>query len=201
MAKRKGDFKPLTFINPFDEKNLKRMVYEEWSNRDKFYKWRVENSKFIKDPKMIDHLDADELITQWDIHPLERKVNPKTTIMIFKELCLVLRLVDAEHQDIVLRNVTDVPGVVKSSYTDEYIFVQYDLEESRSKASRVKRFKTEEEAYEEYRNNRDTIIAQTADKALSLSLIDPEVYKKYFGPDSNIRTREYSYYKNQDYHI
>lgn len=203
MAKRKKDFPDLKFINPFNEKNLKEMVCEDWADQRKFIKWRTETAnKFLKDPKLIEFLDCDELLTQWDVFPLDRRCNPDTCNMIFKELCLVLRMIDAEHQDAVFSEENKVPGVVYSASSNKYIYCNYDLEaEDKSKATKVKMFDTEEEAYEDYVTNRNMMISSTASKALYLGLIDPDVYNKYFGFSDSIAVRSYEYYKEEQYKV
>lgn len=201
MAKRKKDFPNLKFINPFNEKNLKEMVCEDWADQRKFIKWRTETAnKFLKDPKLIEFLDCDELLTQWDVFPLDRRCNPDTCNMIFKELCLVLRMIDAEHQDAIFNEKTSVPGVVYSKYSNKYLFCKYDLEiKDLSNATKVIIFDNEKEAYEEYRNNRNAMIQLIASKANYSNLIDPEVYDKYFSYTDTISVRPYEYYKEEQW--
>ena len=196
--KHKSDFKELKFINPFDKDHFNKMVYPDWAHQDKFVKWRYENSTFLEDPKYIDLLDIDELITQWNVHPEKRKANPKTCLMIYKELAIVIRMIDGEHQDAIFRE--SIPGVVKSSREDKYIFMKYNLEEKNiKKATSIEKFDTEEEAYWEYQMNRNSMIQSMAAKALSAKLIDPNVYEKYFSDENTISVRDISYYKNKEY--
>ena len=198
--KRKSDFKPLEFINPFDDKYFKKMVYPDWAKQDIFMKWREDNSKWLEDPKYIEVLDVDELITQWNVYPTERKCNPRTCLMIYKELAIVLRMIDAEHQDAILRPGNNIPGVIKSSRDGSYIYLDYDLDNpDAKKAARIKSYNTEEEAYWNYQVNRNNMIENRSTKALSYKLIDPEVYNKYFSDSNIISVRDISYYKNMEY--
>ena len=200
MSKRKSDFHELKFINPFDQKNADKMVFKDWANREIFVKWRIDNSKWLKNPELIEHLDVDELLTQWDVYPTERRANPKTCNMIFKELAIVLRLIDAEHQDAIFNKDNIVPGVVKSKSMNKWIYMKYNLEElNPKKATRIEAFDTEEEAYEHYKENRTNILQNESQKALTCGLIDPEVYDKYFSFSDTIYVRDYSYYKEEKY--
>ena len=197
--KQKTDFHELKFINPFEPKYVKRMVYPDWSNREVLQKWRVDNSKFLKDPKQVDLLDIDELVTQWDVKPDERKVNPKTAIMLYKELCIVLRLIDAEHQDAMNREC--IPGVVQSSRDpSKYLYIEYDLEcPDARKATKTKVCDSEFDAYWGYMQNRNTMIESCVTKALNASLIDPDIYDKYFYDLDTIAVRDYEFYKEKQY--
>ena len=198
MSKKKSDFHELLFINPFDEAHFKKMVYPDWADRTKIAQWRKDNSLFLPSPDKIDLLDIDELITQWDVAPEERKVNPKTCVMVYKELCLVLRLIDAEHQDAMQREI--LPGVVQSSRDGKFIFISYDIEEPvAKKATKVISSDSEYDAYWQYMQNRNTMIEIAATKAENAKLIDPEVYDKYFYDLDVICVRDYEYYKEKKY--
>lgn len=200
MAKRKSDFHELKFINPFEDKNFSKFVYKDWANREKLQQWRIDNSKWLKDPKMIDLLDIDELLSQWDIYPMDRRVNPKTCYMIFKELAMVLRMIDAEHQDAVLRDGNNLPGITYSKGSNKWLYVDYNLEASdHKKATKVLSYDTEEEAFYYYKQNRDSILEAEASKAIEYGLIDPSIYEKYFSDNTTICVRDYDYYKEEKY--
>lgn len=197
--KQKTDFHELLFINPFEEKWVKKMVYPEWTDQKNLMKWRQENSKFLSDPKQIELLDIDELLSQWNTKPEDRKVNPKHCVMLYKELCIVLRLVDAEHQDAMNREC--IAGVVESTrQPGKFLYLDYDLEcKDPRKATRTKVFDSEYDAYWEYMQNRNSMIESTATKASVYKLIDPEVYDKYFYDLDTICVRDYEFYKEKKY--
>ena len=200
MSKRKSEFHQLEFINPFDKDHIQKMVHPDWLDRWSLMQWRISNAKSfnknISDNEM-DLLDIDELITQWDIDPEERKIGPKTCNMIYKELCLVLRLVDAEHQDAMKKGI--LPGVVYSNSNKKYMFTDYDLDvKDVSKAESVKLFDTEKEAFEAYKESRDRMIDSIVDKALMYKLINSTLYMDYFNK-GKIRVRSYEYYKEKKY--
>lgn len=200
MSKRKKDFSELKFINPFDRKNFNKMVYSTWADRESFIKWRIENSRWLKSPELIEYLDVDEILSQWDVYPTKRKATPKTCNMIFKELAIVIRMIDAEHQDAIFSKDNKVPGVVKSRSINKWIYVRYDLDElNPKKATRIEAFDTEEEAYEHYKENRTNILQNESAKALTCGLIDQEVYDKYFSFSDTIYIRDYNYYKEEKY--
>lgn len=194
MSKRKSDFHQLYFINPFDISNLAKMVDQEWFNPKTVIAWRKEKaSKFIKDERVLDILDIDELITQWDVKAEERKCNAKLCNLITKDFCMVLRLIDAEHQDALHYN--SVPGVVFSESSKKYLFIEYDLDNSNTKnATCIRSFDTEKEAYEAYYKNRNHMIDDMADAAIMNHTIDPDLYMKYFNKGL-IKVRPYEYYK------
>lgn len=197
--KQKTDFHELKFINPFEEKWVKKMVFPAWSDQATVMKWREDNAKFLSDPKQLELLDIDELLTQWNTKPEDRKVGPKTCLMIYKELCLVLRLVDAEHQDAINREC--IPGVVESTREPgKFLYIEYDLEcPDPRKATRTKVCDSEYDAYWGYMQNRNSMIESTAAKANVYKLIDPEVYDKYFYDLDTICVRDYEYYKEKKY--
>ena len=196
MSKRKTEFHGLRFINPFDDEHRTTMVYKKWRNHEELSKWRKENANFLKDPKMLELLDIDEIITQWEVFPTERQVNPDTCIMVFKELAVILRLIDAEHQDAILREGKNLPGIVYSDNNHKYMYIYYDLDATDAKkGTKVLMFDTEEEAYQSYSDNRNSMIDRVASQALMDKLIDPEIYMKYFNTNE-IKVRDYSYYKN-----
>ena len=200
MAKRKSDFHELQYINPFDEKHFVHMVYKDWGDYKKFAQWRKDNSTWLKDPKHIDLLDVDELLSQWDVFPTERKITPKTCHMIFKELAIVLRMIDAEHQDAIIRGNGALPGVVKSASTSKWLYMKYDLEvQDPRKGAKVEQFDTEEEAYKAYMDNRNYLIEQESAKALAYELIEESVFDEYFSYLDIICVRPYEYYKNEEY--
>ena len=198
--KAKSDFHELKFINPFDPRNIDKMVYKDWSDPNVFRQWRVDNSKWLKDPSLIDTLDVDEILTQWNVDPKKRKANPRTCNMIFKELAMVLRLIDGEHQDAMYQDGNPVPGVVYSKRNNKWLFIEYDLENpDPRKAKVIRMFDTEKEAYEQYTINRNTLIATESSKALAYRLIDRDLYNKYFSDYKLIAVRSYEYYKNKEY--
>ncbi len=198
MSKRKSEFHQLEFINPFDKDHVLKMVHPDWANRDILMDWRIRNAKtFVGSIDEMDLLDIDELITQWDIDPEERKIGPKTCNMVYKELCLVLRLVDAEHQDAMKKGI--LPGVVYSESNKKYMFIDYDLDvKDVSKAKSVKLFDNEKEAFEAYKDSRDRMISSISTKSMMEKLIDPNLYMNYFNKDL-IKVRSYEYYKNKEY--
>ena len=199
--KRKTDFHELNFINPFEPKYINKMVYDKWSNREVLNEWRKENSKWLKRKEFLEYLDIDELMTQWNVDPLERKVGPKTCHMIFKELCIVLRMIDAEHQDAVLSDTPGaLPGVVYSESNKKWLYQNYDIYcKDPKKAVKVKSYDSEEEAYYEYQNNRNSMIEYAASKAIEAGLIEESVYEKYFGDADIICVRDYEFYKADKY--
>lgn len=198
--KQKSDFKELHFINPFDPEWVNKMVYPEWAKQDVLMKWRRENCKFLKDPSHIDLLDIDELITQWNVKPELRKVNPRTCNMVYKELCLILRLVDAEHQDAIYRE--GIPGVIESTREPgKFLYMDYNIEKSDNLKKAVKTIvcDTEFDAYWRYMQNRNGMLESTATKAYEADLIDPDLFDKYFYDLDNICVRDYEYYKEKRY--
>ena len=202
MAKRKTDFHPLKAINPFSREYFSKMVFRDWADRENLMKWRRDTAKkFITDIKYLDLLDIDELITQWDVPAEERKADPFTCNMVFKELAIILRMIDSEHQDALYNeeNKLHLPGVVKSKWTGKYIYVHYDLEATdANKATKVRSFDTEEEAYWEYMNNRNTMLEEAVTKANMAHLIDHNVYEKYFNGENRVDVRPYEYYKKSE---
>lgn len=201
MAKRKSDFHQLKAINPFSREYFSKMVYHDWADRNNLMRWRRETAlKFVLNIDHIDLLDIDELITQWDIPAEQRRANPNTCNMVFKELAIILRMIDSEHQDAFDKdNELHLPGVVKSRNTDKYLYVHYDLEaKDARKATKVRSFDTEEEAYWEYMNNRSTMLEEAVTKANMAHLIDPNVYEKYFNGDHRVDVRPYEYYKKSE---
>jgi len=199
--KSKSEFHDLIFINPFDIKYVRTMVDPTWSDRDTLSKWREDNSSFLPDKKLLDLLDVDELTKQWDVYPSDRRVNPKNCLMLFKELCIVLRMIDAEHQDAIFQPGNPVPGVVYSKSKKKYMYRHYLLDSSDAKApTKVLLFDTEEEAFDSYKENRDELIRSTASAALNYKLISPRVFMEYFNnADIRPHVRSYEYYKNQEY--
>lgn len=194
MSKRKSDFPVLQVINPFSEENFKKMVYPDWADRNKLMQWRIDNSKWLKDPSLIDLLDIDELITQWNVDPKERKCNPSTCHMVYKQLCLVLRLIDAEHQHALFTGT--VPGVVYSKSSGKWLFKYIDLNSGSDKLKVMMR-DTEEDAYFDYMVNRDSLIESSAAQGYVSGLIEEEFYHKYFDNANTIAVRPYEFYKKE----
>lgn len=198
MAKRKTEFHELKFINPFSNDRFNSMVCHEWADRNNILIWRNNKAKeFITDPKQLDLLDIDELITQWDVPADARKANPQTCNVIFKELAIVLRLIDAEHYDALNNpiNTLHLPGVIYSESSKRYLYQHYDISSKDTKKGiRVKVYDNEEAAYWDYIDNRESILEEAVTKALMGKLIDPKVYDQYFATHS-IHVRPYEYYK------
>lgn len=182
------DFKNLK-ATPFGGVDRKKL-YKPWNNLSIFRKWYNSQLKELNvtDEYVIKHLDVDEIALQWDISEDDRKFNPKTCTVMYKELALCLRSLSANHEW-ALKNNT-IPGVTYSPQIKQYITRVISTDTFKDHA---KMFNTEEEAYEAYRKNRNTVLCYLNEFAKKNNLIKNDIYEVI----KNIELKDYYYYRSK----